>query len=895
MKGVAAASLADENSTMTSLSSLARTRRLATVVMVPLVISLVASVSAQRGDRDGHVMTPPPDHWEIPQAPVLSPEKEEQTFSLEDGFRVNLFAAEPLVHDPVAIVFDGNGRLWVAEMRGYMPDIDGKTEKETPGRISVLDDTDNDGTADRHTVFLEDVLLPRALAFTDADRSLLFADNESLYEIEIIEGEKGPQPGERTVVDEKYAAGGNPEHKANGLLYGLDNWFYSSKHDVRYRKVDGEWTREKTESRGQWGIAQDDLGRILTNTNSNLVTLEEIAPGLTVRHPHHPFSSKVTKRMNDQRLRPARITPGVNRGYMEGVLDKDGYLTKPTAASGLVLYRGHHFPERYAGQLFVPEPAGNLVTRAAIREGEDGSREIVRVNQEGEWFTSTDERSRIVNIYNAPDGSLYLLDFYRGIIQHAVYMTSYLRAQVEERKLYEPAGLGRIWRVTHEDGDPHGPAPSMAEESTTELVAHLSHPNGWWRETAQRLLVQRGDPSAITPLRDLAQGGDSSLARIHALWALEGLPGGLDPVTIEAALLAEDPRVGAEAIRAAESLAGSPSARAIARVVTEKADLADLHTRRQVAASLGLFGEISAVVSLVDKHGDDDRLLLDLAMSGLAGREIATLSHDPASASFRASLVAATVRRGDPAEVEELIALLKRPSDFRVFAQAATEKRNRRLVESILEAAAEAPDAKVGEATLAGLIAATKKKGFRPIPTKNLPALLARTEPVPGLSRKDFERARKVFEVGSGREKSALLTDAHREQFRLGEVHYQRICLGCHQSHGQGQVALAPPLVASEWVTGTPERLIALIMDGIMGPIEVAGKVYQVPEIQPLMPGLRANPEFTDEQLAAIMTYVRNAWGNSAPPISTEAVTRYRESTEMRAPWPAAELRNKKW
>jgi mono/diheme cytochrome c family protein len=147
-----------------------------------------------------------------------------------------------------------------------------------------------------------------------------------------------------------------------------------------------------------------------------------------------------------------------------------------------------------------------------------------------------------------------------------------------------------------------------------------------------------------------------------------------------------------------------------------------------------------------------------------------------------------------------------------------------------------------------------------------------------------------LFKVGTGEEEVFLRTDAHRDQFKLGETHYQRICLGCHQVHGNGQQYVAPPLVGSEWVLESDKRLVAILMDGLMGPIEILGKTYTVPEIQPMMPGLRANPEFTDEQLAAIATYVRNAWGNGAPPVAVETVTNYRRSVAPRAPWTPGEL-----
>lgn len=849
-----------------------------------------AFLHAQEGDRPGHVMTPPPAHWKIPPAPVVPPDQAAATMTLEDGFELALVAAEPLVRDPVAITFDGNSRMWVAEMMGYMPDIDGKLEDSTYGRISVLEDTDGDGKADKHTVFLEDYLLPRAVALVDADRSLLFADNERLYEAEIlVDGAGAIRAGKVVVVDEDYAAGGNPEHKSNGLMRGLDNWIYNAKCSVRYKKVDGVWIEEKTEERGQWGIVQDDYGRLLTNTNSNLVSVEELPPGVRVRNPHHSFRVPAISTVKDQSLWPGRINPGVNRGYMEGTLDEEGHLVKPTAVSGLALYRGDQFPKAYYGQIFVPEPGGNLVKRLSVEEGEDGRRLLQSATPGREFLTSTDERSRIVNAHNAPDGALYLVDLYRGILQHRVYMTSYLRAQVIERKLDEHIGLGRIWRVTHRDGKRGAERPRLAEESSVELVARLSHPNGWWRDTSQRLIVERGDGEAVAGLKALVAEG-SELAAIHAVWTLEGL-GRLDPATLETALSREHPRAAAEAVRAAESLAGTEHADAAFALLSARAGSEDLHLRRQLAASLGLFGDraVPVLASLVQEH-EKDLLLGDLAVSGLSGREFALFKALPPKHNLRSPLIEALVKRNDKAELAELSGLLKDPGEFRALARAsAAQRRGGESVALLALVADGSTDAAVRKAIVEGLLAGGKTKGFKPIPVKAFDALDLAAERG-HLDEGHRQSLAALFEIGEGKEKVFLLTEEHKRQFKEGEAHYQRICLGCHQAHGNGQQYLAPPLVGSEWVLESEQLLIALVLDGVTGPIEVLGKTYTVPEIQPIMPGLRLNPEFTDEQLAAIMTYVRNAWGNGAPPVSAEAVARYRESIPARAPWTPEEL-----
>lgn len=834
-------------------------------------------------------MTPPPAHWKIPPAPVVAPADSAATMALEEGFQLELVAAEPMIHDPVALAFDGSGRIWVAEMRGYMPDIDGKLEESTYGRISVLEDTDGDGAADRATVFLEDYLLPRAIALTDADRTLLFADNEKLYEAAIETDESGLiKAGAVTVVDETYAEGGNPEHKPNGLLRGLDNWYYNAKSDTRYRKVAGKWIKEKTEERGQWGIAQDDYGRLVTNTNSNLVSVEGIAPGLRVRNPHYTFRTSTNATIKDQRLWSSRMNPGVNRGYMEGTLDKEGHLLKPTAASGMVIYRGDQFPERYYGNLFITEPAGNLVKRAVITPGEKGLPTVASATSGSEFLTSTDERSRMVSAYTAPDGTLYLVDFYRGILQHAVYMTSYLRAQVEERKLDTPVGLGRIWRVSHRDGRTERRTPQLTGESSVELAARLSDANAWWRETAQRLIVERGGEEAVPALRKLIADG-SDPAAVHAIWTLEGL-GRLDLDSVKSGL-ARDPKVAAEAIRAGETLADGEHSAALLELLTQLGRPEDLGLQRQLAASLGRFGDpgIPALVDLVS--ASKDGLTGDLAASGVAGHELTLFLALPAGHSLRKGLIETVVARNQKKEWTELLVDVTSADEFRTLARSATALRRGDLVHELLvRVADDTHAADIRKAIAAGMLEGGKDKKFKVIPVKEIDAI-AKAEAAKLISAKQSKDLAALFKVGSGEEEVFLLTAAHREQYKLGEAQYQKICLGCHQVHGNGQQFLAPPLVGSEWVIGPEQRLIALVMDGVMGPIEVLGKTYTVPEIQPLMPGLRHNTELGDADLAAIMTYIRNAWGNGAPPVTPEAVAAYRKAVAARAPYTAEELK----
>jgi hypothetical protein len=182
--------------------------------------------------------------------------------------------------------------------------------------------------------------------------------------------------------------------------------------------------------------------------------------------------------------------------------------------------RGDRFRE-YKSNVFICEPTANLIKREIITEMASRS---AKSAYDKEVFSSTDERFRPVNLYTAPDGTLYIVDLYRGILQHQIYLTTYLKNQSLARQLDKGNGLGRIYRVVA-DGKKPGAKPQMSKDSSADLVKYLSHPNGWWRDTAQRLLIERNDDSVISELRKIASSPDAegSLGRLHALWTLEGM------------------------------------------------------------------------------------------------------------------------------------------------------------------------------------------------------------------------------------------------------------------------------------------------------------------------------------------------------------------------------------
>ncbi len=585
---------------------------------------LAAPLLAQQGNRPGHDNMEPvvPENL-VPPAPLLSAEDSLRSFQIAEGFAIAPFAAEPMIEKPVALDYDPAGRLWVCEMIGYMLDIDGSDEEKPHGRIVVLEDTDQDGKADKRTVFMDKVLLPRAL-FVYPD-GLLFADQESLRFVK----RDGLRPvGEPVVAVKDYIQGGNVEHRANGLVRGLDNWLYNAKSAQRIRRSGDKWIVENTPFRGQWGVAFDNSGRIYTNNNSQFLVGETIAPNLLEGNTALDTKTSSAVRLGSNKPFPIRVTPGVNRayiqksnGYGENTLNPETFkLLTCTGAAGLTIYRGTNFPSEWVGQSLITESSVNLVKAMKVTESH-GTLKGEHTYPDKEWLASTDERFRPVNIYNAPDGSVHLLDFHHGIIQHKTYVTSYLRKYYTEQGLDGPGkGHGRIYRITAKGGKVEK-VPDMEALSSGELVSFLAHPNGWHRDMAQRVLVGRKDTSVDSLLEQTILGSANPLAQIHALWTLEGL-GKLSAAHITMALNAQDPKVIVSALWAASKLPPNEIAAAGPALIVfdPKTPEQSVYLGRALGpiATTAAFQRLNELVNT-----SKDRFVTAAAFSGLDHREAA--------------------------------------------------------------------------------------------------------------------------------------------------------------------------------------------------------------------------------------------------------------------------------
>ena len=497
------------------------------------------------------------DFLKRPPVVRLAPEAQQKLFLLPPGYKIEPVLVDPLIQDPVGVTFDGNGRMYVLEMRSYMKDADGSDSRAPTSRISRHEDADGDGVYEKHTVFVDNMVMPR-IAFPLGDGVILAleTDNRDMHKYTDTNGDG--------VADRKelfYAGVGrvqNMEWQPDGLTWALDNWLYTTYNPFRLRIApDGKVLREETEPNGgQWWSAQDNYGKTWWVDGGG-----EIGP-VNFQAPIVYGAFNVADNFEPDFQVPWPAPGGIAdmQGGMRRVRLPDGTLNHFTSASGVEIYRGGRLPDDLVGDLLFTEPVGRIVRRSKIVVTE-GLTQLRNAYPKSEFIRSTDPLFRPVSISNAPDGTLYLADMYTGIIQDAQFVgpNSYLRRKIEQYELDKQHNWGRIWRITNEGTQPARQQPRMYAETASQLVPHLAHPNGWWRDTAQQLLVLRQDKSVAPTLRTMARAssgppsGTSQLASIHALWTLEGL-NSLDAALARELMKSPDPQIRIQAIRASESL-----------------------------------------------------------------------------------------------------------------------------------------------------------------------------------------------------------------------------------------------------------------------------------------------------------------------------------------------------
>ncbi len=704
----------------------------------------------------------------IEDVPVLEPDDAIKKMHIEDGFEVKLVAAEPLIAAPVAMSFDKKGRLWVVDMMDYMPDTSGTGEDAPTGKVVILTDVNNDGVMDSSKIFLDSLVLPRAICLIDG--GILVAEPPKLWYYDI----KNEKPVNKKLVDSTYAAGGNVEHQPNGLLRAIDNWIYNAKSDKRYKKQGSKWLIERTHFRGQWGICQDDYGRLFYNTNSENLLGDYFMPGLGAQNKNQrSVSGYVEKIVEDNRVYPARPTPGVNRGYMEGVLDDSLRLVNFTAACGPVIYNGGLFSEKYHNNAFVAEPAGNLIKRNILTD----TGYIVNgkeAYEKKEFLASEDERFRPVNLLVGPDGALYIADMYRGIIQHKTYLTPYLKNEIKERQLTKPLNCGRIYKVV--------PVKSQAKNvqlanNPQQLVQQLQSTNAWVRNEAQQIIIDSNYTTTSPALHQLLHV-NNPVTVAHAMWTLQGLK-----------MLAEDD---------------------VLPLLQHNNRLIRMEALSVLPAVLNNSNYQKFMPAVQQVINDNDSLIapyigflmyyIQPFNPGLANQVLFSLIKKYPSNTYVADAVISNLQNKEDAFYKQALKINPDTS-------AAFNKRLRHVIADIAKA---------------------KNQSNQ----KKLAAL--------------YPRGAKIFTT---------------------------LCQTCHGPDGNGVTALAPPLNKSNWVQGNKNQLIPIVLFGLTGPINVSDHLYKSPEINGDMPGIGSNDEYSDEDIAQILSYIRNSWNNKASVITAKDIS----------------------
>ena len=485
-----------------------------------------------------------------PNTAPLNPSDSMKLINLPEGFSLELVASEPQISEPVALTWDGNGKMYVVEMRGYMQSIDGSGAKDPVGRVSLFEDTNGDGHFDKHSVFLDGLVEPRAVLYIG--NGLLVGEPSDLWYCRDTDGD-GKSDTKDKVYDQFSLRESNVEHKANGLILGIDNWVYVSQHGRRYQFQGGEFRHEKVPRVGQWGLARNDEGRFLFSSNSVPAMGLFIPPEYLVsgknKGPEKLITGAVLKSGNYNEVWPSMKTTDLQSG-VGASRTSDGTLRSFTAACGQSFFRADGLGEDVNGDYFICEPVGRLVRRSKVKYLDSGHLELLNPYEDsiGEFITSNDGNFRPVNTYTGPDGCLYVVDMYRGIIQEKSFMTPYLKQEILKSKYDKNIGRGRIYKIKRDDFSP-GKKPDLLDAAPEDLVTYLKHSNGWWRDMAQSIIVNRRLFKLVPLLNKIVMNDSDPLARLHALWTLRGLSK-LEKKVASAALKDADERIVSASLHA---------------------------------------------------------------------------------------------------------------------------------------------------------------------------------------------------------------------------------------------------------------------------------------------------------------------------------------------------------
>lgn len=573
------------------------------------------------------------------QLPQSDPQDGLDQFTIQEGFSIELFAAEPLVKDPVDMEIDEDGRLFVVEMPGYPLDL-GRS-----GKIKQLLDTDNDGYPDKSIVFADSLLLPTGIMRWK--KGFIVTDTPDVLYLEDSDGDG--KADIREVLLTGFALS-NPQHNLNNPSYGLDNWIYLANEgyfttvdykdlfgdeggavhfpgipdgpvlpqnggdrNVRFKPEEGKL--EMCAASTQFGQGFDPWGHHFQTSNFHPLWHEVIGARYLARNPAL-LAAETAQYLPDEPINEVFPT---SQSPEHQLLTDVGVIT---SACGINWYTGGEFPKLFNDVLFLCEPVHNLVQANKIT-ARGATFSAHRLKEGEEFLTSTDTWFRPSNTYIGPDGALYLIDYHRRIIEHPEWMSDEVN---ESGQLYEGTDKGRIYRITSKGATPPQwlDQLGLSTQMALEWVPYLNDKNSWWRSTAQRLLVAEEDlgKEVEAAIKQVATSAEGQAGRVHALWTLDGLGKG-DNTLLEQALRDPVSGIRENAIQLLEKqLKAEP---ALANLLFQLKEDPDPRVRFQLLCTLGF------VESAQAQSVREQLLLKDLdsewthlaALSAAPGQELA--------------------------------------------------------------------------------------------------------------------------------------------------------------------------------------------------------------------------------------------------------------------------------
>ena len=615
---------------------------------------------------------------ELPRIPASSPETALKNFTVADGFEIQPVASEPLVASPVAIEWDAEGRLYVCEMRGYSEDRDAGLS-----RIRRLEDTDQDGVFDTSVIYADGLLWPTALF--PYKGGLFVGDAPNLYYFR-DEDQDGKAETKKVVLTGFGTS--NVQGLMNSFRWGLDNRIHiacssaagkvgrpgsDQRIEVRGRDLafnPDTFEIELTSGGGQHGMVFDDWGRKFVSSNSNHIQQVMYEDHYLKRNPYLKAPpARISIAADGPQAEVYRTSPvepwrivrtrlrvgGVVPGPVEGGGRAAGYFT---GATGVTIYRGDAWPTQWKGLAIIGDVGSNLVHRKKI---DSGSVPFVahRIDEQSEFVNSSDIWFRPAQFANAPDGTIYIIDVCREVIEHPKSLPPMIKKHLD---LTAGRDRGRIYRIAPRNYQ-YRPTLNLRGADTTQLVDLLDHPNAWHRETAARLLYERQAPETATKIKAKLKANPNALGQMHLLYALSG-QGQLSAQAIIDALQHQHPQVRRHALKLGERFASNPKRVANAKLQQQLLALADdpsLEVRIQLAfSSAALPANLKIpLLQRVITSGPGDRWLETAVLSSLSDGSGKLFEQFVQNKSFRSEAAA-----GFLATLAMQIGQQNRPSDI---------------------------------------------------------------------------------------------------------------------------------------------------------------------------------------------------------------------------------------